>query len=45
MHHQHHRNLLLNHRRTDPEEIFQLPILFSLVLNVDINEILQQHSK
>ena len=41
MHHQHHRNLLLNHRRTDPKEIFQLRILISLVLNIEINEILQ----
>ena len=44
-HHQHHRSLLLNHRRTNPEEIFQLPILISLALNIEINEILQSHSK
>ena len=41
MHHQHQRSLLLNHRRTDPEENFQLPILIYLVLNIKINEILQ----
>ena len=40
MHHQHHRSFL-NHRRMDPEEIFQLPILIFVVLNIEINEILQ----